>query len=94
MRSYDLTRTMILSERYDVTDTRQGNTMTRAKLTAKLNAIAKLLEETKAAVTAIPADVDSAASYRFEDMDTELAEVIACLRSVRNEARDTIEVYA
>jgi len=68
--------------------------MTQAKLTAKLAAIAKLLDETRAAVAAIPAGIDSAASYRFEDMDTELAEVIACLRSVRNEARDTIEVYA
>jgi len=68
--------------------------MSRSKLTAKLNAIAKLLEETKAAVAAIPANIDSAASYRMEDMDTELAEAIACLRAVRNEARDTAEVYA
>lgn len=68
--------------------------MTRSKLIAKMTALAKLLEETKAAISAIPADIDSAASYRLEDMDTELTEAIACLRTVRNEARDTVEVYA
>lgn len=67
--------------------------MSRAKLTAKLNAIAKLLEETKAAVAAIP-DAANEAVSRMEDMDAELAEVITCLRTVRSEARDTTEVYA
>lgn len=67
--------------------------MSRAKLNAKLTAIAKLLEETKAAVAGIPNDAETAAT-RMEEMETELAEVITCLRTVRNEARETTEVYA
>lgn len=67
--------------------------MSRAKLISKMNAIAKLVEEAKAAVAAIPDEAETAAT-RMEEMETELAEAITCLRMVRNVARDTTEVYA
>lgn len=67
--------------------------MSRAKLISKMNAIAKLVEEAKAAVAGIPDEANEAVS-RMEEMETEMAEAITCLRTVRNVARDTTEVYA